>query len=89
MLKEMIAAGFGQAEDYNCAEKIFYGANEAYGLGLSEDDLRLAAGFGGGVVGRIKRIEVFAVQLLLCITEHFTKAGRLKQSSPKKSAGSL
>lgn len=49
MLKEMIAAGFGQAEDYNCAEKIFYGANEAYGLGLSEDDLRLAAGFGGGM----------------------------------------
>ena len=42
MLKEMIAAGFGQAEDYNCAEKIFYGANEAYGLGLSEDDLRLS-----------------------------------------------
>ncbi len=48
-----------------------------------------AAGFGGSIVGRIKRIEVFAVQLLLCITEHFTKAGRLKQSSPKKSAGSL
>ena len=48
-----------------------------------------AAGFGGGVVGRIKRIEVFAVQLLLCITEHFTKAGRLKQSGPKKSADEL
>ena len=48
-----------------------------------------AAGFGGSIVGRIKRIEVFAVQLLLCITEHFTKAGRSKQSSPKKSAGAL
>lgn len=31
------------------------------------------AGFGGGVVGRIKRIEVFAVQLLLRDPEHLAK----------------
>lgn len=49
MLKDRITAGFGWAEDYNCAEKILYGANEAYGLGLNREALKLAAGFGGGM----------------------------------------
>ncbi|MEW9125165.1 MAG: C-GCAxxG-C-C family (seleno)protein, partial [Thermotaleaceae bacterium] len=35
--------------DLNCAEKILYGANQAYKLGLDEESLRLAAGFGGGM----------------------------------------
>lgn len=49
MLKQLIADGFGQAEDYNCAEKIIRGANEAYGLNLSEEGMKLAGGFGGGL----------------------------------------
>jgi len=49
MLKELIENGFGDAEDYNCAEKILYGANKVYNLGLSKDALKLSAGFGGGM----------------------------------------
>lgn len=48
-LSEMIRSGYGMEEDYNCAEKILYGANRAYGLGLEPETLRLAAGFGGGL----------------------------------------
>ncbi len=48
-LSEMIRSGYGIEEDYNCAEKILYGANRAYGLGLEPETLRLAAGFGGGL----------------------------------------
>lgn len=47
-LADLIAAGFGQKEDYNCAEKIIYGANVAYGLGLNKEACKLAAGFGAG-----------------------------------------
>lgn len=49
MLYELLKNGYGQAEDFNCAEKILYGANEVYHLGLSKDALRLSAGFGGGM----------------------------------------
>ncbi|WP_432665844.1 C-GCAxxG-C-C family (seleno)protein [Wukongibacter baidiensis] len=49
MLKDLIQNGFGKDQKLNCAEKILYGANEAYDLGLDKDALRLAAGFGGGM----------------------------------------
>ncbi|TCL61782.1 C_GCAxxG_C_C family probable redox protein [Hydrogenispora ethanolica] len=49
MLSDLIREGFGKAEDLNCAEKILYGANEAYNLNLSPEALKLAAGFGGGM----------------------------------------
>lgn len=49
MLTELIKGGFGEEEDLNCAEKILYGANIAYKLGLNRDALKLAAGFGGGM----------------------------------------
>lgn len=49
MLYDLIMDDFGEKEDYNCAEKILYGANEAYGLGLSKDALKLSAAFGGGM----------------------------------------
>ncbi len=45
----MIENGFGKDKDLNCAEKILYGANKAYDLGLDSDSLRLVAGFGGGM----------------------------------------
>ncbi len=48
MLKQLIDDGFGKIEDYNCAEKIIYGANIVYDLGLSDDACKLLAGFGGG-----------------------------------------
>ena len=33
----------------NCCERILYGANIAYDLGMREDDLRVSAAFGGGM----------------------------------------
>lgn len=49
MLSDLIKQGFGEKEDYNCAEKILYGANQAYNLGLHQETLKVAAGFGGGM----------------------------------------
>lgn len=49
MLYDLIMNDFGEKEDYNCAEKILYGANEAYDLGLSKDALKISAAFGGGM----------------------------------------
>lgn len=41
--------GYGEKEDLNCAEKILYGANQAYQLNLDEQSLKMSAGFGGGM----------------------------------------
>lgn len=49
MLYDLIMDGFGEKENYNCAEKILYGANKAYNLGLSKEALKLSAAFGGGM----------------------------------------
>jgi len=49
MLKKLIEDGFGKKEKFNCAEKILYGANQVYNLGLSEDALNMSKGFGGGM----------------------------------------
>lgn len=49
MLKELIESGFGDEENYNCAERIIYGANKAYGLGFDKETLKLFAGYGGGM----------------------------------------
>lgn len=48
-LYDLIEAGFQKQFDLNCAETILFGANEVYGLGLSPESLKLAAGFGGGM----------------------------------------
>ena len=49
MLHTLIEQGYGESEDLNCAEKILYGANQVYSLGLDQQSLRMAAGFGGGM----------------------------------------
>lgn len=49
MLRTLIEQGYGEREDFNCAEKILYGANQVYQLGLTAEALRMAAGFGGGM----------------------------------------
>lgn len=36
-------------ENYNCAETILRVANAEYNLGITEDDIKLASGFGGGM----------------------------------------
>ncbi|WMM25063.1 C-GCAxxG-C-C family (seleno)protein [Tissierella sp. MB52-C2] len=49
MLRDLIQDGFGEKEDFNCAEKILYGANISYNLNLSPEALKLSTGFGGGM----------------------------------------
>lgn len=48
-LGDLIKAGYGIAEDLNCAETILRGANQAYGLNLDDEALKMAAAFGGGM----------------------------------------
>lgn len=60
-LKKLLESGFGKADCYtaaekelygdvnmNCCERILYGANQAYALGLKKEDLRLAAPLAAG-----------------------------------------
>lgn len=49
MLLELLEEGYGRDMDLNCAERVLYGANQAYQLGLDKDALKLAAAFGGGM----------------------------------------
>jgi len=51
MISELIINDFGieEKEDYSCSEKILYGANSEYNLGLEKDSLVMAAGLSGGV----------------------------------------
>lgn len=49
MLRNLLLKGYGNEQKYNCAEKILYGANEIYNLGLGKETMKLAAGFGGGM----------------------------------------
>ena len=49
MLYELIKNGYGNEEDYNCSEKILYGANQVYNLNLNKEALKLSAAFGGGM----------------------------------------
>ena len=49
MLSTLIMEGYGEKEDFNCAEKILYGANQAYELNLDKQFLKMSAGFGGGM----------------------------------------
>lgn len=48
-LQQLIAAGYGDEQNYNCAERILAGAQEAYSLGLDEQFLTFVAGMGAGM----------------------------------------
>ena len=48
MLKDEALKYYG-AGNYNCAETIIRAANDYYGLGLCEHDMKMVAGFGGGI----------------------------------------
>lgn len=49
MLKEATKKYWNVEYDLNCAECIMYAANEEYNLSLSEQTLKVMAGFGGGM----------------------------------------
>ena len=36
-------------QNFNCAETILHAANDCYGLGLSEKEMKLVAGYGAGM----------------------------------------
>ncbi len=48
-LSELLKQGYGDEIDLNCAEKMLYGANKVYDLGLDDSSLKMSAGFGGGI----------------------------------------
>ncbi|MGN1031773.1 MAG: C-GCAxxG-C-C family (seleno)protein [Butyricicoccaceae bacterium] len=47
MLKEKATEFYKRG--YNCAETVVRAANEVYGLGLSDSEMKLMAGFGAGM----------------------------------------
>lgn len=49
MLVKLIKADYGNDRNLNCAQKILYASNDAYKMGLDEEALSLASGFGGGM----------------------------------------
>lgn len=49
MLVELLKSGYGNEQKLNCAQKILFASNEAFQLGLCDDALSLAGGFGGGM----------------------------------------
>jgi C_GCAxxG_C_C family probable redox protein len=46
---DLVADDYMLKNDYNCAETMLHAANEAYDLGLSEEAMRAASAFGGGM----------------------------------------
>lgn len=82
MLTELIASGFGEKEDLNCAEKILHAANIAYDMQLDKNALRLASGFGGGM-GIESTCGALAASVMvlghLFIKERAHESGRIKE----------
>ena len=81
MLKQLILNGYGEKEDFNCAEKILYGANEAYQLGMTKEAMRMAAGFGGGMgIGSVCGVLTACVMVLshLFVKENAHESQRIK-----------
>jgi C_GCAxxG_C_C family probable redox protein len=65
---DLIKAGFGEDQDYNCAEKILHGANQVYGLNLPKQTLKCAGGFGGGMAIEDKcGVLTAAIMVLGCL----------------------
>ena len=80
-IKTMLASDALDPLDLNCAEKILYAANEAYGLGLDPRALRLAAGFGGGLGCGLTcgALSGGAMALsCLCVRQRAHESGRIK-----------
>jgi C_GCAxxG_C_C family probable redox protein len=82
MLQDLIKAGYGIDEDLNCAETILYGANIAYQLGFDPEDLKVAAGFGGGMaIESVCGALTAGIMVLgrLCVKEKAHESSRIKE----------
>jgi C_GCAxxG_C_C family probable redox protein len=74
--------GFLYKEDWNCAEHMLVGANQAYGLGLDGKALKIAGGFGGGMaVGDVCGALTGAIMVLgvLFVNERAHESDKLKK----------
>ncbi len=86
MLQQLIENGFGETEDFNCAEKILYGANIAYKLELEPQALRLSAGFGGGLgIGSVCGALTASIMVLsaIFVREKAHESDKIKKLSQK------
>lgn len=82
MLVDLISKGYGNDQDFNCAEKIIRGANQAYDLGLNLEALKLASGFGGGMgIGSVCGTITASVMVLgqLFVKEKAHEGTRIKE----------
>lgn len=48
MLKDHVATYYFD-RNYNCAESLLHAANDFYGLGLAEREMKMVSGFGAGI----------------------------------------
>jgi len=81
MLSSLILQGYGKKEDYNCAEKILYGANQVYKLGLDKQALKMSSGFGGGMaIGSVCGALTASVMVLglLFVKNNARESSRIK-----------
>lgn len=81
MLSTLITQGYGTKEDLNCAEKILYGANQVYNLGLDDQALKMSAGFGGGMgIGNVCGALTASVMVLglLFVKNNAHESSRIK-----------
>lgn len=50
MLSDLLEKGYGTEKGYNCVQKILFGANQMYDLGIEEDlFIPFTTGLGGGM----------------------------------------
>lgn len=81
-LAALIASGYGNAEDFNCAEKLLHGANIVYRLQLDEEAMKLLAAYGGGMgVEHLCGAVAAAVAVLgkLYVVERAHESDRIKR----------
>ena len=79
---QVIDSGVLDALDLNCAEKIVYAADRAYGLNLPKEALKLSAGFGGGMgIMSVCGALTGAVMVLshLFVEDHAHESDRIKK----------
>lgn len=82
LLYDYFKNGFLYKEDWNCAEHMLVGANQAYGLALDAKAIKAAAGFGGGMaIGDVCGALTGAIMVLgvLFVNERAHESDKLKK----------
>ena len=82
LLYDYFKNGFLYKEDWNCAEHMLVGANQAYGLELDAKAIKTAGGFGGGMaIGTVCGALTGAIMVLgvLFVNERAHESDKLKK----------